>query len=340
MTPVIGLLGATGYTGELTTQELLRRGIPHVLGGRDAEKLKGLPGDAERRVVDISDPASLAAFCHGLDAVITCIGPFVRWGEPVLDACVKAGVPYIDSTGEKSFMASSYTRHASAGIPIVPACGFDVVPGDMAADIACSALEEDGKTVESVLLSYTMHGTSPSRGTARTATEIFLEEGHVPHRVRHRGPHGPRSMVTVPFAESATITLHRPHVSAVVGFAVPSAISTSIPVLGLGMRLTHPLLKLAAPLIQKQVDKLPDGPSEEKREAHGFSIVAEARSTDGEIRQCVVTGSDPYGLTAMTLVEGALRAAEPSSPKGPLSPSMAFDSKSFLDAAGLTWLVA
>ena len=340
MAPVIGLLGATGYTGELTTQELLRRGIPHVLGGRDAEKLKALPGDGERRIVDIDDPASLAVFCHGLDAVISCIGPFVRYGDRVLDACVRAGVPYVDSTGEKSFMSAVYAKHANAAVPIVPACGFDVVPGDMAADIACSALEDEGKTVESVLLSYTMHGASPSRGTARTAAEIFLSESFVPARVKHRGPHGPRSMVSVPFAEGATISLARPHVSATVAFAVPSLVSTAMPALGLGVRLGHPLLKLAAPLIQRRIDGLPDGPSDEKRQANAFSIVAEARTAEGEIRQSVVTGQDPYGLTAICLVEAALRVAAPDSPTGPLSPSMAFASKDFLEVAGLSWLLA
>lgn len=340
-TPVIGLLGATGYTGELTTAELIRRGIPHVLGGRSKAKLDALPGDGERRVIDTGSPESLAVFMHGLDAVISCIGPFSLYGDPVVDAAVRAGVPYVDSTGELEYMLGVYSRHAKATTPIVPACGFDVVPGDMVADLACSALEKDGAVVGEVVISYDMHGTAPSRGTARTALNSATKASWVPARVQHKGPHGPRSLSSAPFSESTTVQLHRPHVDAVVGIKVPKAIHTALPVLGLGIRGLRPVMRLAAPVINKRViDKMSDGPDPDKRNDHKFSIVAEARSIDGQLRQAVVTGQSPYDLTALCLVEAARRTSLPVSPVGPLSPSMAFDSADFLDFAGLSWFVA
>ena len=338
--PTIGLLGATGYTGTLTTSELIKRGIPHVLGGRNPEKLNRLPGDAERRVVDTSDPASLAAFCEGLDAVISCIGPFVLYGDAVVDACVEAGVPYVDSTGELAFIEGVYQRHANATSPIVPTCGFDVIPGDLAADLACKAIEADGGTVSEVVISYALQGTAPSQGTTRTIVTNVTREGWTPRRVHHYGPQGPRAMVSFPYPELATVKLARPHTSVTVGMAIPPAMGRMLPALGVAMRLGRPLIKVGAPLLQKAVDRMPEGPDPDKRDANTFTIVAEARSTSGEQRQVIVTGQDPYGLTAAFLVESAVRVALPSSPVGPLGPAMAFDAADFFEATSVSWLLA
>lgn len=336
--PTIGLLGATGYTGTLTTHELIRRGIPHVLGGRSATKLNALPGDAERRVVDTTSPASLAAFCEGVDAVISCIGPFALYGDPVVDACVAAGVPYVDSTGEVGFMERVYARHRDAKSAIVPACGFDVIPGDLSADLACRAVEADGSKVEHVVISYTMHKSAPSQGTARTIVATLLSESWAPSRIRHYGPQGPRAIVSVFYPESATVRLGRPNVEVSVGMALPRQLGQLIPAFGTAMKLGRPLLKLSSPMLHKLVDRLPEGPDAQKRDANTFTIVSEARSPEGDIRQVIVSGQDPYGLTAAFLVEAALRVAAPGGPVGPLAPSMAFDSADFLEAMGLAWL--
>src|SRR3954469_21175409 len=103
---MIGLLGATGFTGRLTAAELERRGIACRLGGRNAERLAAVPKGqgAETFVVDTSDAGRLDAFCDGLDALITTVGPFTTLGMPVVEAAVRNGVPYVDSTGEPDFM--------------------------------------------------------------------------------------------------------------------------------------------------------------------------------------------------------------------------------------------
>jgi hypothetical protein len=326
--PTIGLLGATGYTGTLTTSELIRRGIPHVLGGRNAEKLKALPGDGERRVVDTTDPASLAAFCEGLDAVISCIGPFTLYGDPVVDACVAATMPYVDSTGEIGFIERVYARHANARSAIVPACGFDVIPGDLAADLACQAVEVDGGSVSEVIVSYSLHGAAPSQGTARTLVTIATSEAWTPTRIHHYGPQGPRAVISVPYPEAATVRLHRPQTKVTVGMAIPKSLGSIVPAIGAVMKVSRPLLRLSSPLLHKVVDRMPEGPDPDKREANRFTIVAEV----------IVSGQDPYGLTALYLVEAALRVALPSSPVGPLAPSMAFDSADFFQATGMSWL--
>lgn len=46
--------------------------------------------------VDASSPKSLAHALEGADVVLNCVGPFYRFGPPVLRAAIDAGVDYVD----------------------------------------------------------------------------------------------------------------------------------------------------------------------------------------------------------------------------------------------------
>jgi len=137
---VIALLGATGYTGKLVVAELVRRGLPHRLGGRNPEKLASLPSDADRFVLDAGESGRLDTFLDGATAVISTVGPFIRLGMPAVEAAARNHVAYVDSTGEQAFVSEVYERFADAPVPIVPGCGFDFVPGDLAEEAQCARL--------------------------------------------------------------------------------------------------------------------------------------------------------------------------------------------------------
>jgi len=80
------------------------------------------------------------------------------------------------------------------------------------------------------------------------------------------------------------------------------------------------------------VPRLPEGPSEESRRRSRFEVVCEARRGSRR-RRGIVTGSDLYGLTARTTVEGALRCADPGYERsGALAPSEAFEPGEFMRA--------
>jgi short subunit dehydrogenase-like uncharacterized protein len=139
---VIALLGATGYTGRLVAEELARRGRRYRLGARSRDRLSAVPRaeQAEAIVVDVHDPARLDAFLRGAAVLINTVGPFTSLGLPVVEAAVRNGVAYVDSTGEPGFMAEVYRRFGDAPVPLVPACGFDYIPGDLAAAVAARDL--------------------------------------------------------------------------------------------------------------------------------------------------------------------------------------------------------
>ncbi|HTT45996.1 MAG TPA: saccharopine dehydrogenase NADP-binding domain-containing protein, partial [Thermoplasmata archaeon] len=102
--PVV-VFGAYGHTGRFVVDELLRRGVPVVLSGRDADKLNAM-GDArvgtETRVAPVDDPAKVSAALSGCGAVINCAGPFIDTTVPVVEAAIRARIPYLDIAAEQA----------------------------------------------------------------------------------------------------------------------------------------------------------------------------------------------------------------------------------------------
>ena len=97
------------------------------------------------RVASVDDGPSLRALVDGADVLINCAGPFTYAGEPVVRAAIDAGVHYVDSTGEQSFMRMVFDRYGPdaerRGLALVPACGFDYVPGDCIARLVARGHE-------------------------------------------------------------------------------------------------------------------------------------------------------------------------------------------------------
>jgi len=98
------LLGAAGSSGQLIAAELAARGLSLRLSGRrlgpleDLARVLAAGGAAtEVRTVDASDVASLAEAIPGAGVVLSTIGPFTRQAGPVIDACLAAGVSYVEA---------------------------------------------------------------------------------------------------------------------------------------------------------------------------------------------------------------------------------------------------
>jgi len=338
MTRTVALLGATGYTGRLTAAELARRGVPHVLGGRDMRRLDAVPSSGVRHIVDHGDPASLDAFLGRADAVISCAGPFAQIGMPVVEAAVRTGTPYVDSTGEPAFMRQVYDRFGGEGTPVVPACGFDYIPGDLAAAVAAAEL---GQAPEEVSVLYAITGGKASRGTARTAAGAFAAMQLRPRRLVLTGPDGPVQGVEVPWGEQLTVPLHLPGARVHTAVGAPAALARAASVLGFAAPALAPVSRLAAPLLTRLADRMPEGPSVEERGRARALVLAEA-SAGGRTARVAVRLRDVYGITARFLVEAALTVAG----EGAMAPAQALDPRAFLDAvafedptADLSWQV-
>ena len=154
----IVLFGATGFVGRLTAAYLARSAPVSTriaLAGRSKERLERLraelPGaaaDWPLLVVDSSDAAEVGKLAAATRVVATTVGPYAKFGMPLVNACARAGTSYADLTGEVLFVRDSIDRaHRSArdsGARIVHACGFDSVPSDLAVLLAADQASADG----------------------------------------------------------------------------------------------------------------------------------------------------------------------------------------------------
>ena len=137
------VFGATGFTGRLVAEYLAAEhaGVKWAMAGRSQEKLEsvrdlmGAPKDTPLIVANSDDGASLDAMAARAKAIITTVGPYQLYGEPLVAACVANGTDYVDLCGEPAWMHDIIEKYnASAketGARIVLSCGFDSIPFDL-----------------------------------------------------------------------------------------------------------------------------------------------------------------------------------------------------------------
>jgi short subunit dehydrogenase-like uncharacterized protein len=360
----VAVYGATGYTGELVVRELQRRGIEHVLAGRNAHKLSELADrvgtDAHVHAVPADDVPGLRRLLEDCAAVVNCAGPFAPIGEHVVRAAVESGTHYVDTTGEQPYMQRVFERFGTqaehAGVAVVPAIGFDYLPGDLLSNVAAQGLEP----LRELVIAYAVSGITPSRGTMHSTLGIIRSRGiayedgdwrPAPQRPRRRAfrfpdPVGRQPMAPYPSGEIVTVPRHvrTRKVTSLISsmtFAPHPALAGSAP-------LTMPLLRAAlhTPLrgaLDAAITRLPEGPPEAERRAARFTIVALAHGEDGATGRGIIRGSDVYGLTGVMAVHAAALMADDGYDRGGvLAPAQAYDPVAFLDALvehGLAWEV-
>lgn len=152
------VFGATGFVGRLLAGHLAAHapeGVRIGLAGRSADKLAATRADLPPRaadwpllVADVQDPASLREMARRTRVVATTVGPYARYGLPLVEACALAGTDYCDLTGEVLFVRESIDRfHETArqsGARIVHSCGFDSVPSDLGVLAVADQARADG----------------------------------------------------------------------------------------------------------------------------------------------------------------------------------------------------
>jgi short subunit dehydrogenase-like uncharacterized protein len=170
----IVVFGATGFVGRLTAEYLARSapdGVRIALAGRSADRLaatRSSLGDraAEWTLItaDSSDAASMRALAERCRVVATTVGPYRRYGMPLVEACAGAGTDYVDLTGEVLFMRETIDRcHGPAqdsGARIVHSCGFDSIPSDLGVLLlhAAARRDEAGELGDTTLVVRAMRG--------------------------------------------------------------------------------------------------------------------------------------------------------------------------------------
>lgn len=141
------VFGATGFVGQIVCQHLLEfsaleESFTWAIAGRSPDKLERLvatlgaeSANLPRLIADATDESTLRALCQQARVVISTVGPYAIYGEPLVKVCAETGTDYCDLTGEPQWirrMIETYQASAEqSGAHIVHCCGFDSVPSDM-----------------------------------------------------------------------------------------------------------------------------------------------------------------------------------------------------------------
>lgn len=185
------LLGATGFTGRLVAEVLAKKRaagskLRWALAGRSRDKLERVRGDLAARepaaagvpliVGDSLDPAAVDAMVRRTRVVCTTVGPYSRYGKPLVAACADRGVHYCDLTGEPPFVRAAIDAHhdraAATGARIVPCCGFDSIPSDLGVLLLHDHLKKQGKQLAEAHYRLVRTSGGVSGGTVATMLDI------------------------------------------------------------------------------------------------------------------------------------------------------------------------
>ncbi|MHB8657172.1 MAG: saccharopine dehydrogenase family protein [Solirubrobacteraceae bacterium] len=362
----IVLFGATGFTGGLTAEYLAANApgeLRWALAGRSPSKLEGVrrrlaalnPACAELALLpaDATDAASMRSVAEATKVMISTVGPFINYGEPLVGACAAAGTDYVDLTGEPEFadrMFLAYHDQAVAsGARIIHSCGFDSIPYDLGTLFTVEQLPEgvplsvrcfirsngtfSGGTFHSVV-----HIMGRLRQGAGVARERGVRERPEPgRRVRavlgkpHNDPDAGGWVVPFPSIDPQHVVRSARALERYgPDFRYEHYVVTgSLPVTaglagGAGALIALAQLPLTRNLLLKLKDP-GDGPTPEQRAKAWFRVRLVG---EGGGRRVVteVSGGDPgYGETSKMLAESALCLALDPLPEraGQLTPAVA-----------------
>ena len=356
----IVLFGATGYTGRLTAEALVKRGATPVLAGRNEKCLKqmaeGLGDGLETAFADVGKPETVRALLRAGDVMLSTVGPFTRWGDPAAEAAIDARAAYIDSTGEPAFIHKVFTefgpRAKEAGIPMITAAGYDWVPGNLAAALA---LSEAGDQATKVQIGYFILGKGETNG---------LSGGHHGQHNRRgagaglrvaRGAPGDRAQRQ----EGALLEVkgrRRPAISSASSehFTIPrlfKQVTDGEPFLGWFGSMSRPLQVSSAgtaamtkipgtktgmaKLIGRFAKGSSGGPDEDERSKTGSHILAIARNEAGDqLSEVHLDGVNGYTFTAEFLAWAAICGQQGRiKGSGALGPAEAFTIEGLTEGA-------
>ena len=322
---LIAIVGANGHTGGFVASELRRQGFTPLLIGRDANRLAALGTrlSVEQRSARIEVPAELDAAMAGASAVVNCAGPFFDTAIPVIDAALRARIPYLDVCAEQSTVQNVFRERDSharaAGIMILPAVAFYGGLADLLATAAAGGLDE----VREIRIGVALDSWHPTKGTRETGSR-----NTAPRLIQRNGeliemgvpaaqaewqfpmPFGDQSVLMLPFSEIILISRH---------IDVQSIESW--------MSLT-PLSDLRNPDTPPPV-----AVDDQGRSAQSFVLDVHALGSERRAR-ATIAGRDIYASTAPLIVEAVKRLLSGDVRRGPGVRALAdaFDSRRFLDA--------
>ncbi|MEC8919063.1 MAG: saccharopine dehydrogenase NADP-binding domain-containing protein, partial [Pseudomonadota bacterium] len=94
------IYGATGYTGRMAAERAKTLGLDFEIAGRNQQRLAPLAEQLGVPFRVFEADADAAQSLAGIDVLLNFAGPFAQTAEPLMRACLEAGVDYLDITAE------------------------------------------------------------------------------------------------------------------------------------------------------------------------------------------------------------------------------------------------
>ena len=190
------LYGATSFVGQITAHYLINflsnaknkdgSNVTWAIAGRDEEKLNELQSKLESKVdiiiANSKDSASLDEMTKQTKVIISTVGPYLKYGEPLIKSCAENGTDYVDLTGEAIFIKDMMDKYQDtakqSGARIVNSCGFDSIPSDLGVYFTQTKAEEKfGEACNVIHMRVKAAKGGISGGTIASMATIFEEVG-------------------------------------------------------------------------------------------------------------------------------------------------------------------
>jgi short subunit dehydrogenase-like uncharacterized protein len=185
--------GASGFTGKLVTEHLFDKYGPDgelrwAIAGRNQAKLEAIAG-VPIIIGDALDTESMQRLARETKVVLTTVGPYAKYGTPLVEACAANGTDYCDITGEVQWMRAMIDRFQSAaeksGARIVHCCGFDSIPADIGVwFLQRQAIHHHGEPCTEIKLLVESAKGGVSGGTIASILNLFEEARRDPRVAR------------------------------------------------------------------------------------------------------------------------------------------------------------
>ena len=311
------IYGATGYIGRLTTRAALARGLRPCAAGRSRERLASLAAElgVDYQVAPLDDPAALERSLRGVTAVLNAAGPFADTWEPLVDACLRCGVHYLDLAGEVQVFEEVSARGGEArrrGVLLLPGVGFDVVPSDcLAAHVAARLPGAHTLRLGIAGLDLVSGGSARTLAAQIGSPTLVRRDGHLARvatssleRTFDFGS-GASPSVAVTWGDLSTAFMTTGIANVETYFEATPAVRATV-----GMhRWLGPMLSIPAyqKALQTLTTWLPPGPDAEVRATHSATIVAEAEHRSGRIVRARLRTPEAYTFSATTAAAIAAR---------------------------------
>lgn len=177
------IFGATGFTGRLAAQYMMRPGIGDrlrvAIAGRSLQKLEEVQALCKIKpailLADSNQLTTIEKMVQQTKVVLSFAGPFALYGEPVIASCVKFGKDYLDITGETPFIRSMIDKYQQqaleTGARLIPFSGFDSIPADLAVYLALTTANKRNLHLDELCFYYQIRG-GLNGGTLVTALNM------------------------------------------------------------------------------------------------------------------------------------------------------------------------